>query len=171
MTGIGSNRLPDLAARIRNEHNVTLVSLRRGTEHAIAAGELLLEAKSLVQHGQWLPWLAENCAISERTAQLLHAVRKEPGGYRSKCAMRCGLTLNEAAAVLMLSSDVQKLFAIAKRLEGVTDSEEIISLCAAEGVATFTTNPFGAKNCDLEEREQLEWYGMQEYRASVEEAA
>jgi len=35
----------------------------------MAAGDLLTQAKAQVPHGQWLPWLAEHCAIAERTAQ------------------------------------------------------------------------------------------------------
>ena len=65
----GSNSLPDLAARIRAEHEATISHLRQGAQHAMAAGDLLREAKALVKHGQWLPWLKENCAIAERTAQ------------------------------------------------------------------------------------------------------
>lgn len=65
-----SNSLTDLAARIKVEHESTAAALKRGAEHAIAAGKLLLEAKLLLKHGQWLPWLKDNCAISERTARL-----------------------------------------------------------------------------------------------------
>jgi hypothetical protein len=44
--------------------------VRRGLAHAIAAGELLIEAKAQLKHGQWGPWLAEHCAIPDRTARL-----------------------------------------------------------------------------------------------------
>jgi hypothetical protein len=63
-----SNSLADLAARIRAEHEAAGGALKRSLQHAIAAGELLLEAKAQLKHGQWLPWL-ESCGISERTAQ------------------------------------------------------------------------------------------------------
>src|SRR5262249_4041264 len=36
---------------------------------AIMAGALLLEAKELVGHGEWLPWLRANCRVSVRQAQ------------------------------------------------------------------------------------------------------
>jgi hypothetical protein len=29
----------------------------------------LAEAKAMLAHGQWLPWLRENCDVSARTAQ------------------------------------------------------------------------------------------------------
>jgi len=65
-----SSSLADLAARIGAEHEATDVALKRSVEHSMAAGDLLLEAKAQVPHGQWLPWLREHCAMSERTAQL-----------------------------------------------------------------------------------------------------
>jgi hypothetical protein len=63
-----SNSLVDLAARIRTEHNGAQAAVKRGIEHVIAAGELLIEAKAQLKHGQWLPWLEEHCGLSDRTA-------------------------------------------------------------------------------------------------------
>jgi len=65
-----NDRLVALAAGIRAEHQATAAALRRGLEHAMAAGELLIEAKTLVKHGEWLPWLRDHCALSDRTARL-----------------------------------------------------------------------------------------------------
>ena len=65
-----SNSLNDLAGRIRAEHVATSAALKSSIKHAMAAGDLLIEAKAQLQHGQWLPWLAEHCEISERAAQL-----------------------------------------------------------------------------------------------------
>jgi len=50
--------LVDLAARINAAHDQAAGALRSGLEHARRAGELLIEAKARVPHGQWLPWLA-----------------------------------------------------------------------------------------------------------------
>jgi Protein of unknown function (DUF3102) len=63
-----SNSLADLAARIRAEHEAVAAFMKKGLERAICAGELLLEAKAQLNHGEWLPWLAEHCQIPERTA-------------------------------------------------------------------------------------------------------
>ena len=65
----GSNSLPDLAARINAEHEAISGALQSGMQHAIAAGQLLIEAKKVVPHSGWLAWIGENCAFSERTAQ------------------------------------------------------------------------------------------------------
>ena len=65
-----SNSLADLAARIKAAHEAVGAALRRGVQDAMMAGDLLIEAKAQLNHGQWLPWLRDHCAISERTARL-----------------------------------------------------------------------------------------------------
>ncbi len=65
-----SNRLPHLAAEIRRAHADVQEAAKTAAERAIDAGHKLLEARELVKHGEWLPWLRENCALAERTAQL-----------------------------------------------------------------------------------------------------
>jgi hypothetical protein len=64
------SELQGLATEINSEHAAVEASLRTGLAHALRAGELLIAAKSLVGHGEWLSWLAANCAVSERTAGL-----------------------------------------------------------------------------------------------------
>jgi Protein of unknown function (DUF3102) len=82
----GDNSLPDLAARIRVEHEAVSAALKESVRHAIAAGELLIEAKGRLSHGQWLPWLQDHCTISERTAQLYMRVAKN----RAEMTRDCG---------------------------------------------------------------------------------
>jgi hypothetical protein len=157
MEAAGSNSLPHLAARIRAEHEATSAALKTSVEHAMAAGELLLEAKELVKHGQWLPWLAEHCAISDRTAQLYMRCAKNRSAIEANTQCVADLTLNEAAAILMLSSDVRKLLAFAKRAAN-SDPDELIELCAVEGIAVLRGSAFGAAPFyELEERKKLEW--------------
>jgi hypothetical protein len=61
--------LGDIAARIRDEHDACAHAMKRGFEHAVAAGRLLIEAKAQVAHGQWRQWLGDNVPASERTCQ------------------------------------------------------------------------------------------------------
>jgi hypothetical protein len=62
------NRLTILTDEIRQELHAALMTMRRGYAHARNVGLRLIEAKELVQHGQWLPWL-EGLGLAERTAQ------------------------------------------------------------------------------------------------------
>lgn len=59
----------NLAPRINRAHRACENSARAAVEHAVRAGELLLEAKAAVGHGCWLDWLADNFAGSADTAQ------------------------------------------------------------------------------------------------------
>jgi hypothetical protein len=45
--------------------------------HAIKAGELLLEAKSLLRHGEWEPWLEQHFGASARTARTFMRLSKK----------------------------------------------------------------------------------------------
>jgi hypothetical protein len=72
----GANRLPILAAEIRKAHADVQDAAKLAAERAIACGHALLEAKDLVKHGEWLPWLREHCAMPPRTAQLYMQVAK-----------------------------------------------------------------------------------------------
>jgi len=65
----GSNSLADLAARIRTEHEASVLAIKRGFKHAIACGRLLIEAKAQLDHGQYLPWLRDHCGVPERSAR------------------------------------------------------------------------------------------------------
>jgi len=96
----GSNTavmLADLARRINAEHEATEIAMQSGLEHAIKAGELLLEAKEAVPHGNWLPWLKANCSVSERTAQLYMKVAREREALGAESASLADLTLEQAA--------------------------------------------------------------------------
>jgi Protein of unknown function (DUF3102) len=58
-----------LAARIDAEHAAVGQALQTALAHAIAAGELLNEAKRQVKHGEWQPWLEANCSVPALTAR------------------------------------------------------------------------------------------------------
>ena len=69
--------LSTLAQQINEEHQKVTEALKAGLEHAVRAGELLIQTKEKVAHGKWLPWLEENCKFSERTAQAYMRVARE----------------------------------------------------------------------------------------------
>jgi hypothetical protein len=69
MSTIGDNRLAVLAAEIQEADGRFRRSTEEAAAAAIEAGKLLLEAKELVGHGNWLPWLRDHCKLSGRTAR------------------------------------------------------------------------------------------------------
>ena len=52
--------LTDLADHINRVHGVVV-------EQARVCGELLIQAKSQVAHGEWEAWIKANCPFSPRT--------------------------------------------------------------------------------------------------------
>ena len=61
--------LSDLAGQINEEIHQAEASARGTTQHALKAGELLIRAKAVVEHGQWEGWLIQHCVVAPRTAQ------------------------------------------------------------------------------------------------------
>jgi hypothetical protein len=97
----GSNTLADLAVRINAEHEAACAAIKSGAEHAMAAGDLLIKAKAeLKQHGAWLPWLKQNCKMSERTAQLYMRMARNREAIEAKSATVADLSLRGAMAVI-----------------------------------------------------------------------
>jgi site-specific DNA-methyltransferase (adenine-specific) len=64
------DRLSILAVEIMAAHAEAERAARRSIEAMIEAGEKLIEAKDLVDHGQWGPWLKQHCRIPRSTVTL-----------------------------------------------------------------------------------------------------
>ena len=69
--------LADLANQINAEHEACHFAMRESIKHAVRAGELLVEAKMGLPHGQWASWLDANCDFSDRTARAYMRLAKE----------------------------------------------------------------------------------------------
>lgn len=50
---------------------------RAGGEAILTIGRCLIEAKDMLSHGEWLPWLNERVELSERTAQKFMKLARE----------------------------------------------------------------------------------------------
>jgi hypothetical protein len=61
--------LAALAAVICREHADVTLAAANLIEHALRAGDALIAAKAAVGHGRWLPWLKEECDLSEDRAE------------------------------------------------------------------------------------------------------
>lgn len=68
------------AAEVRNIETITgeiLDAKRTGGEAILTIGRCLIEAKGMLPHGEWLPWLTEQVELSERTAQKFMRIARE----------------------------------------------------------------------------------------------
>jgi hypothetical protein len=59
----------ELATRIKSAHADVMKTRRDVVRKAIDLGADLIAAKKQVGHGKWLPYLKDNCKLSDKTAQ------------------------------------------------------------------------------------------------------
>lgn len=83
----------DLAREINTEHGHVETHKRNTVKHAIRCGELLLEMKRRVGHGNWLAWVGEHFDASERTARNYMEIAKSAAvaDLRDDATMRSAL--------------------------------------------------------------------------------
>ena len=93
--------LKDISVEINTEHEIVVNACKSAVEHAIKAGDLLTKAKSMVNHGQWIPWLKDNFTFSERTAQAyMRLAREYPKLEASNPQRVTDLSMREALCLL-----------------------------------------------------------------------
>lgn len=97
--------LTALADAINLHHRQALAQARSALELARHVGGLLLEAKSQLGHGGWLPWLSENCTVSPRQAQRYMRVAESWDTITAKYEVTSHLTIDRAAKIRSADQD------------------------------------------------------------------
>jgi hypothetical protein len=100
-TLIRSNSLAVLAARVRAAHTSVDAALKDSLTHALDAGDLLIEAKAQIPHGQWLSWL-QSCGVSERSAQRYIRLARNRARIEAEPDTVSDLSINAALALLVV---------------------------------------------------------------------
>jgi hypothetical protein len=128
--------LKRLAIRIDNHHGMAASACRAVLDHARLAGEALLEAKQLVQHGGWLSWLSENTTVAERTAQAYMRIASHWTEIASKVQPTADLTIDGALKLLSSPRKPAQNFYEQYGIEG-EDRQQLEELAAKlrEGMA------------------------------------
>lgn len=83
---------------------------RQAGSAVLEIGKRLVEAKEQLSHGEWLPWLEEKVAFSERSAQQYMRLWKEYG----KSALSADLSISKALVLLALPDSERQDFAAEK---------------------------------------------------------
>src|SRR5262245_8473621 len=115
--------LAELATRINAEHEQFELALRDGLMHARKAGELLLEAKGQVAHGQWLTWLKDNVRCSVRTCQVYMRVTQGWSQLEANTQGIAHLTIEGAMRLLAEADEAEALQEAATQAGGVVDPD------------------------------------------------
>jgi phage N-6-adenine-methyltransferase len=98
VVAIGGPRLHDLAQAIEHEHQATLGAFRTTLDHAIRCGELLIQAKAQVPHGQWLPWVKANLTLKLRQCQVCMRIAEKREALNAQSTAH--LTIDGALALI-----------------------------------------------------------------------
>lgn len=108
---IGAYASKMVSARPRTIETVTEEILdikQRVAEDFIELGQRLCEAKELLPHGEWLPWLANNVQFSERQAQKFMALAR---GYEANPQLAADFGSEKAFALLDLPMEEREQIA------------------------------------------------------------
>jgi hypothetical protein len=95
------------AREIARLHRDILASLKMTVEKAIRIGELLVQAKAELKHGQWLPWLRNNVPFKTATAYKYESCYEHRDTIR-KILLNRNLGLQDAYALIEHINYVQK---------------------------------------------------------------
>ena len=92
--------LDDLAQRINTSHLAAIRAAGAAIKCAIECGQALVEAKAVVGHGNWLPWLEANTTVSYRTASRWMRFAENSEVLLGKLDTMADLTFAEADRLL-----------------------------------------------------------------------
>lgn len=104
MSNMLAKRLDDLAREISQEVQACEASLTQGVAHALKAGTLLLEAKALIPHGAWIPFV-ERVGLTPRNAQRYMRVASRWSELEAKSDTVSHLSLHKALDLLTVAGD------------------------------------------------------------------
>lgn len=111
---------PSAVDQVRDIETITseiLDAKRAGGEAILTIGQGLIEAKGLLPHGEWLPWLTERVEFSERSAQNFMRLAREYANPQTLA----DLGASKALALLALPAEEREEFISAVH---VVDGEE-----------------------------------------------
>jgi hypothetical protein len=95
--------LPVLAAEISAAREGLNGAVKTAINQAIIIGQRLIEAKALLKHGEWLPWLNEHCFLSERQAQKYMRIARAKEALAAKAPLTADLTIERAIEALSIA--------------------------------------------------------------------
>lgn len=120
--------LDSLAEQANDFHARSEEAGRARIEYALAAGAALVEAKKLVAHGGWLPWLEEHFAAEPQTAQRYMRLAENVSRVTHLLSENPDLSIREALKAIAKPKDAPAIGECSEcgdtfPLEELTDTE------------------------------------------------
>lgn len=145
MTGNEVVSLDTLAARINAKIAEVETAHRTTLERAREAGELLIQAKEQVDHGQWLPWLEAHCHVSVDMAGKWMKLSREWPELEAKFGTVPNVGVKEALKLLAKPRETKPVQAVieGKAAAVLTPTVSMIDMVATDGDATPVSSETG----------------------------
>ena len=93
-------QMADLADRINSTYDALCDSARAALKCALECGELLLQAKARLEHGEWLSWLMANTKVSVRQSQKLMRLAQHADEVLANANPSSHFTINGALVAI-----------------------------------------------------------------------
>lgn len=114
--------LDDISQKVNAEHGQFLAKASTALEHGLRAGQLLIDAKAMVAHGEWLPWLKDSFDGSHDVAsKYMRAAESYPLLLAANFDGRRNLTTLEAVIA------ASKKLAVAEKPPSAVPAAEIVT--------------------------------------------
>ena len=136
---------------------------QRVSEDFMELGQRLCEAKELLPHGEWLPWLEEKVQFSERTAQKFMALARE---YAANPQLAADLGSEKAFALLALpEAEREQFVAEPQTVNGKTKPAADLSRREfAQAVQQKKASYAQESDIDHDEEDELFWRLLYSHR-------
>jgi hypothetical protein len=108
MDTIERSRLAEIAEEVKAEHGIIVKAPHKAYTHALKVGALLLEARALVKHGEWIPWVYKHCAFSDRMALHYMKIADNRALLESKSETIFDLSISQALGVIRVEEFERK---------------------------------------------------------------
>jgi hypothetical protein len=139
-------KLARLAATANREHHLVIQSGQAMVAHAVAAGEALLEAKRIIDRGEWTRWLKESFEQSPTTANNYMRIARykdfvlELGPESVAAALRLVQEAGLPRPRDVYNEEVREL-ALEMRVKGTPQKDIAALLGTSEEQVTYLLNP------------------------------
>ena len=127
----------------RNVEQITneIIFIKQNAQRVMLAtyielGKRLTEAKGMLNHGEWLPWLKEKVQFSRQSAERFMLAYREYGeiyeGANSNCSTLSNLSISNALALLAVPEEEREAFAAEVDAEHISTRELEAAIKAKE---------------------------------------
>jgi len=127
-SAVDKTLLSDLCSQINNHHKRALNLANSSLEYALKCGQALVDAKAQLSHGEWIPWLRDNCPdICTRQVQRYMRLAENWPQIQAKREVHPEEMLTVSGALALISDKVAGPNTTSKSHLGAAPEETVLN--------------------------------------------